>query len=73
MSIINNVGYPTPNRLHFRSSEYLNIGWLGRYIEKYGKIPQAKIELDDSLSLIMKVENINGIATRDPRILFANS
>ena len=83
LSIINNVGYPNPNRSHFRSTdiwqtasasnEYLDTGWLGRFIEKHGKIPYSGIELDDSLSLIMKGKNMNGIATKDPRILFGNT
>lgn len=83
LSIINNVGYPNPNRSHFRSTdiwhtasdanEFLTSGWLGRYIEKYGKNPYNAIELDDSLSLIMKGESMNGIATKNPRILFNNT
>ena len=83
LSIINNVGYPNPNRSHFRStdiwqtasdaSQYLDTGWLGRYIEQFGKMPYTGIELDDSLSLIMKGENMNGIATKNPRTLFANT
>lgn len=83
LSIVNNVGYPNPNRSHFRStdiwqtasdsSEYLTSGWLGRYIDKHGKMPHTGIEVDDSLSLIMKGENINGIATKNPRILFSNT
>ena len=83
LSIINNVGYPNPNRSHFRSTdiwqtasnsdEYFNTGWIGRYIEKFGKAPYSGIELDDSLSLIMKGENINGIATKNPRTLFNNT
>jgi uncharacterized protein (DUF1501 family) len=83
LSIINNVGYPNPNRSHFRStdiwqtasnaSEYLNTGWLGRYIEKHCKMPYSGIELDDSLSLIMKGKTMNGIATKNPRILFGNA
>lgn len=83
LTIINNVGYPNPNRSHFRSTdiwqsasnsnEYLNTGWLGRYIDTYGKAPYSGIELDDSLSLILKGEKINGIATRNPRILNANT
>lgn len=83
LSIINNVGYPNPNRSHFRSTdiwqtasnadEYLNSGWVGRFIEKYGENPYSGIELDDSLSLIMKGENVNGIATKDPRVLFGNT
>jgi uncharacterized protein (DUF1501 family) len=83
LSIINNVGYPNPSRSHFRSSdiwqtasganEYLDTGWLGRYIEQYGKIPYMGIELDDTLSLIMKGKNSNGIATKNPRTLFQNT
>jgi len=83
LSIVNNVGYPNPNRSHFRatdiwqtasnSNEYLTTGWLGRYIDQYGKMPHTGIEVDDSLSLIMKGENINGIATKNPRILFSNT
>lgn len=43
LSIVQNVGYPNPNRSHFRSmeiwqtaaesSEYLSTGWLGRYFD----------------------------------------
>jgi uncharacterized protein (DUF1501 family) len=83
LSVINNVGYSNPNRSHFRSTdiwqtasdsyEYLNSGWVGRFIDKYGKMPYAGIELDDSLSLIMKGDSINGIATKNPAILFRNT
>ena len=83
LSIINGVGYPNPNRSHFRSTdiwhsasdsnEFLQTGWLGRYIDTYGKMPYNGIEVDDSLSLIMKGENVNGIATKNPQILFGNT
>ena len=43
LSIINSVGYPNPNRSHFRSmdiwqtasgsEEFLSTGWLGRYLD----------------------------------------
>ena len=43
MAIINNVGYPNPDRSHFRSmdiwhtasnsNEYLSTGWIGRYLD----------------------------------------
>jgi uncharacterized protein (DUF1501 family) len=43
MTVLQNVGYPNPNRSHFRSieiwqtgshaNEYLNKGWLGRYLD----------------------------------------
>ena len=83
LSVINNVGYPNPIRSHFRSTDiwhtasdsnqYLNTGWLGRYIDIYGKKPYSGIELDDSLSLIMKGNVLNGIATKNPTILFNNT
>lgn len=83
LSIINNVGYPNPNRSHFRSTDiwqtasdskqFLDTGWVGRYLEKYGKIPYSGIELDDSLSLIMKGQNMNGIATKSAKILYGNT
>ena len=82
LTIINNVGYPNPNRSHFRSTdiwhtasgsnEYWNSGWLGRIIDSYGNKPHTGIELDDSLSLIMKGKNVNGIATKNPNILYRN-
>lgn len=83
LSIINNVGYPNPNRSHFRSTdiwhtasesnEYLSTGWLGRYIDAYGKFPYTGIEVDDSLSLIMKGEKMNGIATQNAKVLFGTT
>ena len=83
LSIINNVGYPNPNRSHFRatdiwqtasgSDQYYDSGWLGRYIDHYGKKSSTGIEVDDSLSLIMKGEKTNGIATKRASVLFRNT
>ena len=83
LSIINNVGYPNPNRSHFRStdiwhtasnaSEYLDSGWMGRYIDQYGKKPYTGIEVDDSLSLILKGRTINGVATKDAKKMYNNA
>ena len=83
LSIINNVGYPNPNRSHFRStdiwhtasdtSEYLDSGWMGRFIDQYGKKPHSGIEVDDSLSLILKGRTINGVATKDAKKMFNNA
>ncbi len=77
LSIINNVGYPNPVRSHFRSMDiwqtatdsdkFSQSGWLGRYLDNYGKNPYAAIEVDESLSLAMKGEKVNAIATKDPR------
>lgn len=79
MSIINNVGYPNPDRSHFRSldiwqsasnsDEYLTTGWLGRYLDSHCKSPHQVIEVDDMLSLALKGERFNGIAVKDPKAL----
>jgi uncharacterized protein (DUF1501 family) len=83
VSIINNVGYPNPSRSHFRSTDiwhtassasaYLDSGWMGRYIDQYGKKPYSGIEVDDSLSLILKGTTINGVATKDAKKMFNNA
>lgn len=83
LTIINNVGYPNPNRSHFRSTDiwqtashsdqYLQTGWIGRYLDAYGKQPYNAIEIDDSLSLALKGQHINGIATKNPQVLFRMS
>jgi len=86
LSILNNVGYPNPDRSHFRSmdiwhtasqsNEYWNQGWVGRYLDAQCKgcdKPTQAIELDDVLSLALKGENIKGIAVKDPRRLYGTA
>ncbi|MEO1032257.1 MAG: DUF1501 domain-containing protein [Bacteroidota bacterium] len=80
LSIINNVGYPNPVRSHFRSMDiwqtasdsdtYLQSGWLGRYLDTYGNKPYNAIEMDEQLSLAMKGERFNGIATNNYKMLY---
>lgn len=80
LSIINSVGYPNPIRSHFRSMDiwqtatdsdkYSQSGWIGRYLDNYGKQPHSAIEVDESLSLAMKGENFNAIATQDAKALY---
>ena len=83
MSIINSVGYPNPDRSHFRSmdiwqtgsgsSEFLTTGWIGRYLDancQTNKSPYTAIEVDDTLSLSMKGANMKGIAVQDPAKLY---
>jgi len=80
LTVINNVGYPNPDRSHFRatdiwqtasnSNQYWQTGWVGRYLDAYGSNAYNAIEIDDSLSLLMKGENNNGIATQNPTNLF---
>lgn len=84
LAILNGVGYPNPDRSHFRSMDiwhtasdsrsYLNTGWLGRYLDAQCTgcpHPTQILELDDMLSLALKGEKYNGIATKNPRQLFA--
>ena len=86
LGIMNGVGYPNPDRSHFRSmdiwqtatssTEYRTNGWIGRYLDAqcHGcDKPTQAIELDDVLSLAMKGENINGIAVKDPRRLYGTA
>jgi uncharacterized protein (DUF1501 family) len=83
LTVINNVGYPNPNRSHFRatdiwqtasdSNEYLQDGWIGRYLDHYGNVPYNAVEIDDSLSLALKGKNFNGIAVKNPKIVFQTS
>lgn len=86
LGILNAVGYPNPDRSHFRSmdiwqsasnsNEYVNNGWLGRYLDAQCSgcdKPVQALEIDDVLSLSLKGEKMNGIAMRDPRRLYNTS
>lgn len=86
LAILNNVGYPNPDRSHFRSmdiwhtgsssSEYWANGWLGRYLDAQCngcEKPTQAIEIDDVLSLALKGEHIKGIAVKDPRRLYGTA
>lgn len=84
MAILNSVGYPNPDRSHFRSmdiwqtgssaSEFLQTGWLGRYLDNYcdGK-PAAALEFDDTLSLVLKGERTKGMAFQDAKRLYEST
>jgi len=86
MSIINSVGYPNPDRSHFRSmdiwqtasnsDQFLSTGWIGRYLDsscQSCQYPYNAIEVDDTLSLAMKGAGKKGIAVKDPAQLFRNT
>jgi uncharacterized protein (DUF1501 family) len=83
MGIINSVGYPNPDRSHFRSmdiwqtasdsNQFLTTGWIGRYLDsncQSCQSPYTAIEVDDTLSLAMKGASRKGIAVRDPSKLY---
>ncbi len=86
LGIMNGVGYPNPDRSHFRSmdiwqtasnsNEYINNGWLGRYLDAQCSDcdkPVQALEIDDVLSLSLKGEKMNGLAMRDPKRLYNTS
>ena len=86
LGILNTVGYPNPDRSHFRSmdiwqsasnsNEYVSNGWLGRYLDAQCSgcdKPVQALEIDDVLSLSLKGDKMNGIAMRDPKRLYSTS
>ncbi len=86
LSIMNSVGYPNPDRSHFRSmdiwqsasnsGEYLNTGWIGRYLDAQCKgcdKPTQGLEIDDTLSLALKGKDRKGLAFKDPGKLYSTS
>ncbi len=78
LSVIQNVGYPEPNRSHFRaqeiwqtatdSNQYLNEGWLGRYLDLQctTHTPTAGINIDSIDNLAFKGQEPNFITVKDP-------
>ena len=78
LSVIQNVGYPEPNRSHFRSQEiwqtasdsnkYINEGWLGRYLDLQctTHTPTAGINIDTIDNLSLKGDSPNSITVKDP-------
>lgn len=78
LAIIQNVGYPEPNRSHFRSQEiwqtasasnqYLSNGWLGRYLDLQCKEhePTAGINMGSIDVLSLKGNEPNSITVKDP-------
>jgi uncharacterized protein (DUF1501 family) len=86
LGILNSVGYPNPDRSHFRSmdiwqtasdsKQYIQTGWLGRYLDAQCngcERPTQALEIDDVTSLALKGAQIKGMALKDPRRLYNNS
>lgn len=86
LGVLNSVGYPNPDRSHFRSmdiwqtasgsDQLLTTGWIGRYLDAQcdgcGHTTQA-IEVDDTLSLTLKGANKSGLAVSDAGRLYASA
>jgi uncharacterized protein (DUF1501 family) len=86
LGILSSVGYPNPDRSHFRSMDiwqtasdsrqYLTTGWLGRYLDAQCSgcaQPTQVLEIDDVVSLALKGAQIKGMALKDPRRLYMAS
>ncbi|MEO5944821.1 MAG: DUF1501 domain-containing protein [Ferruginibacter sp.] len=86
LGILNSVGYPNPDRSHFRSmdiwqsasdsKDFVNTGWIGRYLDAqcHGcDKPTQALEIDDLLSLALKGNKEKGLAFKDPRRLYSSS
>ncbi|MDP5078532.1 MAG: DUF1501 domain-containing protein [Nonlabens sp.] len=77
LTVLQNVGYPEPIKSHFRSQEiwqtasksqeYLQNGWLGRYLDIQCKdiIPTAGVNIDRVDSLALKGTHPNSITMRN--------
>ncbi len=84
MAVLNSVGYPNPDRSHFRSmdiwqsgsaaTEYWQTGWIGRYLDaQCAGRPSAALEIDDTLSLALKGAQSKGLALQDPKRLYESA
>lgn len=78
LTVVQNVGYPKPNRSHFRSREiwqtasdsdkYVLDGWLGRFLDVKckGIHSPAGINLDTMDNLALKSGQPNSLTIKDP-------
>ena len=78
LAVINGVGYPNPNRSHFRSTEiwqtasdenrYLTDGWIGRYFDNacQGCDPTVGINIGDRPPQAFSSHNPTGISLQNP-------
>ncbi len=86
LAILHNVGYPNPDRSHFRSMdiwhsaspahEYWSAGWLGRYLDaqcQHNACQAPAIEMNDAVGLALKGQYRKGIALRQPAELRATT
>ena len=77
MTVINGVGYPNPDRSHFRSmdiwhsasasDEHITTGWLGRYLDNECQHPHEVIEFGPRLSLANTGVLRKAISLTDPK------
>ncbi|MEN9609964.1 MAG: hypothetical protein RLZZ628_778 [Bacteroidota bacterium] len=78
LSVLQNVGYPNPNRSHFRSveiwqtatnsNEYASTGWLGRYLDATckGDDPIGGMTIDSIDALALRGQSAHALTMTDP-------
>ncbi len=79
LGIINGVGYPNPNRSHFRATDIwesgqpekdiVTSGWIGRYFDNTcpGCDPHVGVSIGHTLPLAMQGDRIMPLSLRAPR------
>lgn len=76
LSVIQNVGYPNPNRSHFRSQEiwqtasdshqYLDHGWLGKFLDIQCKEEALNaVNVDNIDNLALKSTTFQGVTVKN--------
>ena len=77
VAIVRGVGYPNPNRSHFRSMDiwqtatpeaYVPTGWLGRWLDATGADPLRMVNIGSSLPRAMAATKGSGAALNPGRI-----
>ncbi len=78
MSVVQGVGYPNPNRSHFRSMDIWHTanpedernlnGWLGRYFDNCcsGEDAKVGVSMGDVSPLAMKGDKLSGLSLERP-------
>jgi len=79
LSVIQGVGYPNPNRSHFRSTEiwqtasdsdkYEKYGWIGRYFDNdcVGSDPAVGVAIEDQVPQSFFAQKPKGICVTNPQ------
>jgi uncharacterized protein (DUF1501 family) len=78
LSVVQGVGYPNPNRSHFRSTEIwqtasdadriVNAGWLGRYFDNCcaGADPTIGVAIGDQMPQAFAAKTLTGVTFSQP-------
>ena len=79
LSVVQGVGYPNPNRSHFRSTEiwqtasdsdkYEKYGWIGRYFDNdcAGSDPAVGVAIEDQVPQSFYAQKPKGICVTNPQ------